>query len=132
MQGCTGGTFLTQDAPALSHWVQFDAPYFYVLFDRAPRERSQVPIWEPELDAYISQEERERETWWSWDDQLPVTWVRRPEWWSITTMQDARVGHHSNIPFRANLKLISTVGAYADNHHIFLLPRATRCLCPRG
>lgn len=97
MQGCTGGTFLSERMPALKEWVTLDGPYFYIDFSRAPLDQDTVPPWDSRLEPFLPREEYNRELWWLWDDQVPTTYCRRPPWWSYTNMYDAKVFIHSTL-----------------------------------
>ena len=97
MQGCTGGTFLSERMPALKEWVTLDGPYFYIDFSRAPLDQDAVPEWDSRLEPFLPREEFDRELWWLWDDQVPSTRCRCPPWWSYTSMYDAKVFIHSTL-----------------------------------
>ena len=91
MQGCTGGTFISRDMPAINQWVDYEGVYMLVNFDRIPFQPDGPPEWDQSLDEYISLSERERESWWCWNDFLPSTQTSRPPWWNIKTKEDAKV-----------------------------------------
>ena len=109
MQGCTGGTFISENMAALKEWVTFEGPYIFVDFKRAPFDQSTVPVWDPHLEPFLTRKEFNREFWWLWDDQVPSTRCRRPAWWSFTNMYDAQVARIvvvlQYLPGYANLKL---------------------------
>ena len=91
MQGCTGGTFISRDMPAINQWVDYEGVYMLVNFDRIPFQPDGPPEWDPSLNEYISLSERERENWWCWNDFLPSTQTSRPPWWEVRTKEDAKV-----------------------------------------
>ena len=92
MQGCTGGTFLSQDIAAIHEWVDFDGPYLLVDFNRAPiNNTNPPPEWNTEYNFYLSRSVLEENKWWLWNDFLPQSEVTRPPWWHVNNMEDAKV-----------------------------------------
>ena len=92
MQGCTGGTFLSQEVSSLHHWIDFEGPYMLVDFNRAPINSAYpLPHWSVRYEFHLSRDELTKSEWWNWNDFLPPPNVTRPPWWSVTNMEDAKV-----------------------------------------
>lgn len=90
VQGCTGGTFLSQDVAGLHSWVEMDGRHLRVKFDNIPREQ-QLRRWEPELKAFLDKAESEREFWWLWNNPVSTPECRQPPWWDIRNIEDLDV-----------------------------------------
>ena len=92
MQGCTGGTFLSQEVSSLHHWIDFEGPYMLVDFNRAPINSAYpLPHWSVRYEFHLSRDELTKSEWWNWNDFLPPPDITRPPWWSVTNMEDAKV-----------------------------------------
>ena len=91
MQGCTGGTFLSQEVASLHHWIDFEGPYMLVDFNRAPIKTAPLPHWNIRYEFYLSRDELSKSEWWNWNDFLPPSDVTRPPWWNVSNMEDAKV-----------------------------------------